>query len=244
MLRLTRTQVDRLGDRLVAGPTLPDSEDYFGLRDAYAPALATIEERLRATLPEWPPVGRLKTLDSALAKLRRKEARRLSTMQDIAGCRIVVTDVSYQDTAVGTITTAFGDARVHDLRSGSATGYRAVHVVVDTEIARGFTGQVEIQVRTALQDDWAQVSEKLADLHGDAVKHGPVRGEIGAFLLRLSDRIREFEEAERRELNRHRARQILAEGATANPPDSRAITEIEELKRKLWVMLRGYLDGG
>src|SRR6266704_1936073 len=65
---------------------------------------------------------------------------RLTQIQDIAGCRIVTPDII-------------------DRRDTPSHGYRAVHVIV-----RHSGKLVEIQVRTALQHLWAELSEKLADL--------------------------------------------------------------------------------
>jgi putative GTP pyrophosphokinase len=152
MAKLTRAQIDKIGERLVKGAAPGDVQAYFELRDMYAPALADIEERLRRLLPASPPAARLKTVDSVIDKLRRKAARRLSTVQDIAGCRVVVADVVAQGAAVNAVAEEFGKAsRIHDSRWRSGECYRAVHVVVEVDLGAGLKGQVEIQIRTELQ---------------------------------------------------------------------------------------------
>lgn len=54
-----------------------------------------------------------------------------------------------------------------DRRARPSNGYRAVHVLVATGEHR-----VEVQVRTALQQLWAELSEKLSDRYGIAIKYG------------------------------------------------------------------------
>jgi hypothetical protein len=46
-------------------------------------------------------------------------------------------------------------------------GYRAVHVIVTIEAM-----PVEIQIRTELQDSWAQIVERLADRWGRGIRYG------------------------------------------------------------------------
>ena len=91
---------------------------------------------------------------------------RLSQMQDIAGCRVIVADTLVQDAVVGQIATLFSST-IMDRRQKPSHGYRAVHVVV-----RPRRRPIEIQVRTVLQHLWAEFSEKSADAFGIEVKYG------------------------------------------------------------------------
>jgi ppGpp synthetase/RelA/SpoT-type nucleotidyltranferase len=143
---LSRTQIDKLGDRLRAGSTqeqdLRDLDEYrrsFGA--AYEHVRGLIRDRLG-----YAPTGRpAKSTPSIVEKLRR-ESIRLSQVQDIAGCRIVVLMLSNQDAAVQSLQSVFSKATVDDRRQKPSHGYRAVHLVIDIE------GKlIEIQVRTVLQ---------------------------------------------------------------------------------------------
>jgi len=88
-------------------------------------------------------------------------------MQDIAGCRLIVDDTLQQDQVVHRLTGLFDKTLVHDRREIPNNGYRAVHVIV------AINGRaVEIQVRTALQHLWAELSEKFSDVLDPDVKYG------------------------------------------------------------------------
>lgn len=54
-----------------------------------------------------------------------------------------------------------------DRRERPSYGYRAVHVIVYED-----STPMEIQVRTKLQDTWAQISEKLGDIWGRGLRYG------------------------------------------------------------------------
>ena len=90
MAELSKTQIDRLGDRLRIGiPSQIDLrllDEYrrsFG--EGYEIVVRTIREKLRLE-----PTGRpAKSTPSIIEKLHR-ESIRLSQIQDIAGCRVVV----------------------------------------------------------------------------------------------------------------------------------------------------------
>lgn len=104
---LSRNQIDRLGDRLRKGDIIDDDlrllDSYrrsFG--DGYEHVVSQIRDRLNLE-----PTGRpAKSTTSIIDKLQR-ESVRLSQMQDIAGCRIVVPDLLSQDEAVGHLTGLF-----------------------------------------------------------------------------------------------------------------------------------------
>jgi len=129
----------------------------------YQAELDSVEERLRDL--GFPATTRVKTTGTLIDKLRRTNLS-LSSIQDFAGARIVIDGTRYdQDQAVTRIMDAFQDCprapQTIDRRERPSHGYRAVHVIVYAE-----TVPVEIQVRTKLQDSWAQISEKLGDIWG------------------------------------------------------------------------------
>jgi len=134
---------------------------------SYGPVLAAVRERLVKEL--GPPVTpRLKTTGTLIDKLRRNRNMALSRMQDIAGVRVVrEMNRAEQDQLVARILKLFPGAEVMDRRAVPSYGYRAVHVIV--EVDRRW---VEIQVRTFLQNLWANVFERLADRWGRGIRYG------------------------------------------------------------------------
>src|SRR5437867_1678427 len=68
------------------------------------------------------PTGRIKTTISIVEKLKRQSFR-LSKLQDIAGCRIVVDDVAEQDRVVALVSKAVPNGRIIDRRQKHSHGY-------------------------------------------------------------------------------------------------------------------------
>lgn len=167
MSSLSKTQVDQLGERLRRGSV---SEDDLRFLDAYRESFAEAYKEAVATIrkaAEIDPAGRWKTNISIIEKLLRESTMRLSRMQDIAGCRVVVEDTLKQDWVVERLVGAFQAAKVDDRRKRPSHGYRAVHVKVTVQ------GKlIEIQVRTELQHLWAQQSEIMSDASDPTIKYG------------------------------------------------------------------------
>lgn len=192
----TKSQIDRLGERLRKRDI---SEGDLRLLDTYRRSFAEASEYVFAQIRDrlgLEPAGRAtKSTTSIVGKLRREKTR-LSRMQDIAGCRLLVADVLSQDVVVENLIRLFEKVTVVDRRERPSHGYRAVHVIVERD------GKlIEIQVRTSLQQAWAQVSEKLSDIVDPSIKYGVGDEEVLLILARMSDRIMQYEEKES-ELNK------------------------------------------
>ena len=192
---LSKTQVDQLGDRLRKGQI---AESDIHQLDAYRRSFAEAYEEVAAIVrnaTQLEPTGRpAKSTTSIIEKLRR-ETIRLSQMQDIAGCRLVVPNVSAQDQVVERLKGALPKAVAVDRRKRPSFGYRAVHI-----IATARNKLVEIQVRTEFQHLWAQLSEKLSDVRDPAIKYGGGDSETQKWLSAISRLIAEFEDRELRPL--------------------------------------------
>ncbi|HKO35814.1 MAG TPA: hypothetical protein VJV21_05005 [Pyrinomonadaceae bacterium] len=172
---LTKSQIDRLGDRLRKGPV---HDDDLQLLDSYRRSFRKGYEKVVTVIREQmgiEPTGRpQKTRTAIIEKLRRQNTR-LSQMQDIAGCRIVVTDVPTQDELVERLRGVFTQLQIDDRRKQPSHGYRAVHAIIQE------SGKlIEVQVRTSLQHLWAEVSEKLSDID-PLIKYG--RGDQDMLLV-------------------------------------------------------------
>ena len=187
----SKTQIDRLGDRLKGGShtesdlrLLDDYRRSFG--EAYQDVVRTIRQR-----GEF-PTGRLaKSTVSVVDKLRR-ESIRLSQMQDIAGCRVVVVNVAEQEQFVASFIADFPRASVLDRRAKPTYGYRAVHIIAEI-----LGKPIEIQVRSSLQHLWAEISEKSSDVLDPTIKYGGGTDRWREFLTGTSKLVASYEEREK-----------------------------------------------
>lgn len=163
---LTKNQINRLGDRLRKGNvTDGDLRSLENYRLSFSAASDTVVEKIRSQLNLEPTV-RAKTRSSIIEKLRREKTR-LSHMQDIAGCRVILADVPAQNYVADRLQAIFDKTTLIDRRRRPSHGYRAIHVIVD------IGGKpIEVQVRTSLQHWWAELSEKFSDLIDPAIKYG------------------------------------------------------------------------
>jgi putative GTP pyrophosphokinase len=192
-MRISQSQLTRLGDRL-----RKEAYDEADLRllDEYRREFTAPYEAVMHVMRdelELEATGRpAKSTSSIVEKLRRQSIR-LGQIQDIAGCRVLVSDGTAQDELVHRVTSRFANCAVDDRRGQPSHGYRAVHVIV-----KHSGRMVEVQVRTALQHLWAELSEKLADLYDPAIKYGGGSEQIRRLLDENSQTVHRIETLERR----------------------------------------------
>jgi Region found in RelA / SpoT proteins len=181
---MSGNQLTKLGKRLAEPGPISD-EDYELLAQVaefYQAVTDTVQERLRS-LGFEPTTRGFKSTGTMVDKLRRTHLS-LKDIHDLGGARIVIDGGRLdQDRAVGRIMQAFEGCPKPplkiDRREEPSHGYRAVHVIVYEE-----STPMEIQVRTKLQDTWAQISEKLGDIWGRGLRYGegPDQPEAGVML--------------------------------------------------------------
>ena len=133
--------------------------------------------------------GRTKTMGTLNEKLVRQPTFPLSSIQDVAGVRVVGDfDINEQSALAKEIERIVSEVlpsskrpEAQDRRSDPHAGYRALHLIV-------FPGDrpVEIQLRTLPQHEWAEAYEALGDVWGREIRYGePVRpGPDGSVELR------------------------------------------------------------
>ena len=228
----SKTQIDRLGDRLKEGS---HTEDDLRLLDDYRRSFGEAYETVVQTIREQGefPTGRLAKSTLSIVEKLRRESVRLSQMQDIAGCRIVIADVVQQDHVVASLRTLFPGASVMDRRDKPSYGYRAVHIIAE------ISGKpIEIQVRSSLQHLWAELSEKSSDVLDPTIKYGGGPDEWRSFLTRSSEAValyENFEKAHEEFESAHgRFEKADAELPKHHVPDQ----EVQELRGKLEVSTR------
>ena len=128
-------------------------------------------------------VQRQKRRESIDLKLRDNPTMKLSQMQDLGGCRAIVSDIDSVYRIIG----LFNSSRMkHELtktydyiQEPRTSGYRGVHHVYryksDSERSGIYAGlRIEVQLRSALQHAWATAVEVAGTFRGEALKssHG------------------------------------------------------------------------
>ena len=194
--------LDRLGVRLSkTGATADDLRALDGYRRTFAPAYQYAITLVKQWVSDWNDdeypetvslmawAGRFpKSSSSVIGKLQRQTVR-LSQIRDMAGVRITTPSRFEQDLSVNELQSRFPNAIKFDRLQSPSHGYRAVHFVVPVH-----DRVVEIQVRTRLQDAWAQLSEKLDDRY-PGTKYGTAEANPRMkLLLDASDLIARLEE--------------------------------------------------
>ncbi len=186
----SKSHIDRLGKRLKLGKVEDDLHLLEQYRHSFRAAHEFVYRELREKLLLEPTKRRTKTTQSIVDKLLRGSIK-LTQIQDIAGCRIVVKDIADQNKIVDQLRILFDNHKIKDRRENPSHGYRAVHVIV---FVNGKA--VEIQVRTELQHLWAEKSEKLADSFGQEVKYGGGEELVRKDLKVSSDNVKILEDVE------------------------------------------------
>ena len=192
---ISNSQIDKIGSRLRSGSIDGDClEKLEFFRKQFTPAYEFTEDVLVNKMGLKITGRPSKSTVAIIEKLKRGKMR-LSQMQDVAGCRVLVPHLAAQDRLVQNLEVMLLDVEIDDKRKVPTNGYRAVHV-----IAKQLGRPVEIQVRTNLQHVWANLSEKVADQFGHSIKYGA--GDAGAisFLNNLSDETALLEDVRHRKL--------------------------------------------
>lgn len=136
----------------------------------YATFYARLFEMAQEAGEDHVVTRRLKRIDRMILKLTRHPTMALTTMEDIAGCRVVVPSLVDLRVYQERMSARWEDRlqRVRDyIEEPRDTGYRAVHLTVS-----GHGLPVEVQLRTRRQQQWAQLVEFLEDRDQQPLKDG------------------------------------------------------------------------
>jgi hypothetical protein len=182
----SRNRVDAAGRCFVDPKATPEERELAlvvinNWRSAHSFPLNTFQMYLRDRVTQIdgvPTVAqRIKRLQSIRHKLDRWPDMKLSRMQDIGGCRAVLSDAKAVDAAI----LAYSQSRIkhklvrriHYGQQPKASGYRGVHLIYRYHSDRNATWeglQVEIQLRTQLQHAWATAVETVGLFTQQALK--------------------------------------------------------------------------
>ncbi|MBP6775149.1 MAG: hypothetical protein KA154_19335 [Gemmatimonadaceae bacterium] len=121
---VSKSQIDRLGERLKAGQfSEGDLRELDAYRQTFAESYEAVMAAIRQEL-ELTPTGRSAKSTTAIVDKLRRESIRLSQMQDIAGCRIVVGTIRDQQNVVSRLSWLFPQHELIDRRRTPSHGYR------------------------------------------------------------------------------------------------------------------------
>lgn len=139
---------------------------------------------------------RLKRLDSIINKLKRQPTMSLWTMQDLGGCRFIVTSIE----EVYQFSETYKNSRKRHIyqeklskdyiKYPKVDGYRSIHEVYqyhsekDSKYNNNFL--IEIQFRTKLQHLWATAVETMGLFTKQAIKSGQGSKDVHRFFALVS----------------------------------------------------------
>ncbi len=107
---------------------------------------------------------RLKRAPSIIAKLRRNKSMDLQNMQDVGGCRVILSSIRQVNQLRRALTARRDYHRIKDyIKRPKEDGYRGIHVIGKFPDKSGSMYQIEIQLRTQIQHAWATALE-IVDL--------------------------------------------------------------------------------
>lgn len=166
-------------------------------RAAHAFPLHVIYMHLRRMVKDDPKIivaERLKRLESITGKLVREPAMNLWTMQDLGGCRVIVSNIkevySYFDKYEKSKKRHIRKKIKDYITEPKASGYRSLHVVYEYQSDRSDKYNknmlIEIQYRTHLQHLWATAVETMGLFTKKSIKSGQGSEEVKRFFVLVS----------------------------------------------------------
>lgn len=188
---ISNRKIDNIGKLLKQEERLPTQEfqKLLHWRNDFSSILNYYYHKLKSDIPENDIIilaKRLKRIESIQIKLKRFKTMRLSTLQDIAGIRIVLNEQTALMGAYGTLrslTSRNTLKRLDDYHSNPKNdGYRGIHLVYQNHKSQ----MIEIQLRTKLQHIWATAVEIYGELQETSFKTGEGDEKWREFFLLLS----------------------------------------------------------
>ena len=157
-------------------------DDFFAVQCRYSAAMREVQTKLEILDDEFQmkhrrnPIHhmqvRLKTIQSMMEKLRRKEyavsmQSAVENLKDIAGIRVICSYV--QDVyTVARLLTSQDDIHLLEMRdyilNPKPNGYRSLHLIIEVPVflqEGRITVPVEVQIRTIAMDFWASLEHDL-----------------------------------------------------------------------------------
>jgi len=202
---LSKSKIDKAAKKIIENIFCDDDEflecDYIiddYRKDHLIPLTETtlkLQEWLNTLGINYYIAQRLKRKPQIIKKLKRLSVR-LTQLQDIGGCRIIVDDNEniellmnyFDDRLIRSKYFTIKKITDYRIKGREDTGYRAVHIIVERN---GFS--LEIQVRSRLQHYWAESVERASVIYGYQLKEMEGDKQIIKYFKALSDTFYEIE---------------------------------------------------
>jgi ppGpp synthetase/RelA/SpoT-type nucleotidyltranferase len=180
-MNYTKTQIKRAGEYLAKNDHDVLNQDYNMSMDilsyyrschehALINAVDLLSECAREVEHSAIIGKRLKRAQSIIEKLKRYSSMKLNTMQDIGGCRAILS-TEKKVTKVVRCLKKKSNFRINNyIENPKSDGYRGVHLIGYFQNEQLETRPIEIQVRTVLQHSWATAVEIIDLFTGQALK--------------------------------------------------------------------------
>lgn len=162
-----------------------------------------IQEWLNEFNKEYYLAQRLKRKPQIVRKLNRLSVR-LSQLQDVGGCRVILPNNSIIDEFIKFISEKikkgkyFSIIKITDYRDKGRdiSGYRAVHIIVERN---GY--KVELQLRSNIQHYWCESIERTSVIYGKHLKENEGDQLVIRYFKMLSDAFHDIEKGVRPAVN-------------------------------------------
>lgn len=180
--KYSKTLVDKAGASLVPDSIVTwDRTDITAFdvignwRSSHGFALNNYQNIVRAIAKRYGKkfivAQRLKRIPSIIGKLEKRSGMRLTQIQDIGGCRVVVSDMKHIEDIKsrmlsGKLKSKYLPTQSDDyIENPKDDGYRCIHYVFKYQKTAGeslYNNQrIEVQIRTVLQHSWATALESV-----------------------------------------------------------------------------------
>lgn len=171
--KYTAGQIDRAG-KILSSPaaTKEEIDDAIAVMDSWRlahnrpleMARASLASRVKLISPNATIGMRLKREESIRGKLLREPTMKLSKMQDIGGCRVILRNMEEVEDLVALYADDDGISVTDYIKTPRVSGYRGKHIIWRFEgEGKDDPGykpmRIEIQIRTELQHSWATAVE-------------------------------------------------------------------------------------
>lgn len=185
---LSKSKIDKVGKILVEPKKYTEEQvnNAYELLSQYRmehlKPLTELNLRLREWLMDFSKdyyiAQRLKRTPRIIEKLRRLKTLRLSQLQDIGGCRIIVENYQVQEElfqyiinrlAKSKVITIYGNKKNNPVdyreRGRDDSGYRAIHIILKVREMK-----IELQIRSNMQHYWAESIERTSIIYQKNIK--------------------------------------------------------------------------